>query len=252
MLDQHFLYFPTSEIIGSPEHYGIAYEDVHFQASDGRRLHGWYVPGAGDVTLLWHHGNGGNIGHRLPDIALFHRELGVNILIFDYRGYGKSAGTPSEEGLYRDAEAALRYLWSREDVDATRIVYFGRSLGTAVATELAVRHRPYGLILESGFPSIAYMAEVERPWLPAWVVHRIIAARYDSGSKLGGLDVPVLVVHGDADDTVPLHAGQALFDAAGDPKAFYVVEGANHDDVSSVGGRAYVERLRAFIDGPGG
>ena len=225
MLDQHFLYFPTRELIGSPADYGIAFEDVYFETADGRRLHGWYVPGDGDVTLLWHHGNGGNISHRLPDIDLFHRELGVNILIYDYRGFGRSSeDTPTEEGLYRDAEAALGYLQSREDVDPGRIVYFGRSLGVAIATELAVRQRPYGLILESGFPSITYMANVDRPWLPAFVVHRIIAARYDSASKIGSLDVPV---HGDADDTVPLRAGQALFDAATSPSPSTQVEGAD-------------------------
>ena len=251
MLDQHFLYFPTREIIGSPGDFGVAFEDVYFETTDGMRLHGWYVPGEGDVTLLWHHGNGGNIGHRLPDIDLFHRQLGVNVLIFDYRGFGRSAGTPSEEGLYRDAEAALRYLQSREDVDPARIVYFGRSLGVAIAVELAVRHSPYGLILESGFPSITYMASVERPWLPAWIVHRILAARYDTGSKIGGLDVPLLVVHGDVDDTVPLRAGQALFAAANEPKSFYMVEGANHDGLAAVGGRPYIERLRQYIAGLG-
>ena len=145
----------------------------------------------------------------------------------------------------------MRYLQSREDVDPARIVYFGRSLGVAIATELAVRHRPNGLILESGFPSITYMANVERPWLPAWVVHRILAARYDSGSKIGALNVPVLIVHGDADDTVPLRAGQALFNAASEPKSFYVVEGANHDGLAAVGGRPYIERLREYIDGLG-
>ena len=249
MLDQHFLYFPTSELIGSPAVYGLDYEDVYFETSDGRRLHGWFVPGESDVTLLWHHGNGGNIGYRLPDIDLFHRELGVNILIYDYRGYGRSAGTPSEEGLYRDAEAALRHLQSRDDVDPAKIVYFGRSLGVAIATELATRHRPYGLILESGFPSIAYMSEIVRPWLPACFVHRIISARYDSAGKIGSLDVPVLIVHGDADETVPIRAGQALFDAATEPKSFYVVEGANHDNISEVGGRAHIERLRQYIEG---
>lgn len=251
MLDQHFVYFPNRELIGSPAHLGIAYEDVFFEAEDGRRLHGWFVPGEGDVTLLWHHGNGGNIGHRLLDVDLFHRELGVNILIYDYRGYGRSAGTPSEEGLYRDAEAALGYLQSREDVDPARIVYFGRSLGVAIAVELASRHRPYGLILESGFPSIPYMSGVHRPWLPSWVVHRIIAARYDSGSKIGGLDVPLLMVHGDADETVPLSAGRALFDAAREPKSLYVVEGAGHDGLSGVGGRPYIERLRQYMRGLG-
>ena len=251
MLDQHFVYFPTQEIIGTPAGYGMAYEDAFFEASDGRRLHGWFVPGDGGVTLLWHHGNGGNIGHRLPDVRTLHEGLGVNILIFDYRGYGKSPGTPSEEGLYRDAEAALRYLQSRDDVDAGRIVYFGRSLGVAVAVELATRHRPYGLILESGFPSIAYMGELVRPWLPTWVTQRIIAARYDSIAKVGGLDVPVLFVHGDADETVPLSAGQALFDAANEPKSLYVIEGAGHDGLPDVGGQAYVDRLREYLEGLG-
>ena len=114
-----------------------------------------------------------------------------------------------------------------------------------------MRHRPYGLILESGFPSITYMANVDRPWLPAFVVHRIIAARYDSASKIGSLDVPVLIVHGDADDTVPLRAGQALFDAAREPKSLYVVEGANHDGLAFVGGHPYLNRLREYIDGLG-
>ena len=233
MLDQHFLYFPTRELIGSPADYGIAFEDVYFETDDGQRLHGWFVPGRGRRDAALAPRQRRQHRHRLPDIDLFHRELGVNILIYDYRGFGRSsAGTPSEEGLYRDAEAALRHLQSREDVDPARIVYFGRSLGVAIAVELAVRHRPYGLILESGFPSITYMANVDRPWLPAFVVHRIIAARYDSASKIGSLNVPVLIVHGDADDTVPLRAGQALFEAAREPKSLYVVEGANHDGLA--------------------
>ena len=249
MLDQHFIYFPVREVTGSPADYGMAFEDAFFQTEDGQRLHGWFVPGAGDVTLLWHHGNGGNIGHRLPDIHRLHGGLGVNILIFDYRGYGRSSGAPSEGGLYHDAEGALRYLRSRDDVDPERVVYFGRSLGVAIAVELAVRHRPYGLILESGFPSIAYMAEVNRPWLPAWVVQRIISARYDSIAKIGGLDVPLLMVHGDMDETVPLSAGRALFDAASKPKTLLVVEGANHDGLPEVGGQAYIDRLRDYLQG---
>lgn len=249
MLDQHFLYFPTREVVGTPGNYGIPYEDVLFEAADGTRLHGWFVPGESDVTLLWHHGNGGNIGHRLRDIDLFHRELGVNIFIFDYRGYGHSEGTPSEEGLYLDAEAAALSLHAREGVDPARIVYFGRSLGVAVAVNSAARHRPLGLILESGFPSIAHIAKVAQPWLPAWAVSRIIAARYDSVPVLAELETPLLIVHGDADDTVPLSAGRALFDAAREPKAFYVVRGANHGDMSAVGGQPYLQRLREFIEG---
>ena len=128
LLDRYFLYFPEREIFLTPGNVGLVYEDVFISTSDGVKLHGWFVPGKSDLTLLWFHGNAGNISRRVDNIALLHERLGANIFIIDYRGYGRSEGSPSEQGLYLDAEAAIDYLRSREDVKDDRLVLFGRSL----------------------------------------------------------------------------------------------------------------------------
>ena len=156
-----------------------------FVAGDGVSLHGWFVPGRSDLTLLWCHGNGGNISHRLENLLLVHNELGLNVFLFDYRGYGRSDGKPSEQGTYLDAEAALRYLDSRNDIHQDRTIYFGSSLGGGVAVELAMLRSPYGLILESTFPSIPYMARLSFPFLPLYL---FLQARYDSEAKIGGVE----------------------------------------------------------------
>ena len=244
MIERHFIYFPESIVAGDPATVGLSYDDVSFVASDGIRLHGWFVPGRSDVTLLWCHGNAGNISHRLDNMQLTHSELGLNVFIFDYRGYGRSEGTPSEQGTYLDAEAALGYLGSREDVSSERIIYFGRSLGGGVAVELAVRHPPHGLILESAFPSIPYMARLVYPFLP---ISPLLQTRYDSEAKIARVDAPVLVLHGDRDNLVPMKAGRRLFEAARDPKEFHTIHGARHNDTYLVGGGAYWEALRSFV-----
>lgn len=249
MIDRFFVYFPDKTLSASPEGLGLAYEDVVFEADDGYRLHGWYVPAGGDVTLLWFHGNAGNIADRLTNLKLVHDKLQVNVFLFDYRGYGRSQGKPSEKGLYRDAEAALTYLWSRDDISQERVVYFGRSLGAAVAVELAARYHPYGLILESTFPSIPYLAGHNYPVIPSWLVKPFVRARYDSLKKISGVGAPLLMLHGDSDDIVPIKAGRTLFDAANEPKSFYVVPGAGHNDIPTVGGSDYFDRLRGFMQG---
>ena len=237
--------FPVRELFADPAAIGLAFDDVTFAAADGVSLHGWFVPGRTDVTLLWCHGNGGNISHRLENLLLVHNELGLNVFLFDYRGYGRSDGKPSEQGTYLDAEAALRYLDSRNDVFSERIIYFGSSLGGGVAVELAVRSRPYGLILESAFPSIPYMARLSFPFLP---MHLFLQARYDSEAKIGKVDTPLLILHGDRDDLVPIEAGRILFNAAKDPKDFHTIVGAGHNDTYLVGGKAYWDAMSSFID----
>ena len=151
-LEKRFIFFPTSEVECTPEDVGIEFEEVVFPTESGRLLHGWYVPGLGSATWLWFHGNAGNIGHRLSELSLLHQRLGMNLFIFDYQGYGKSEGRPSEQGTYQDARAALRYLQTREDsmsiASSENIVYFGHSLGTARSlsdlTGANSRHsRPY-------------------------------------------------------------------------------------------------------------
>ena len=253
-LERHFVFFPTPEIEYTPDQVGLAYEDIRFSNQDGRQLHGWYIEGKGPITLLWFHGNGGNISHRVDEMALLHRWLGVNVFIFDYQGYGRSEGQPSEQATYRDARAALEYLRSRPDINRNGIVYFGRSLGAAVAVELAVAHPPLGLVLVGSFTSLADMARVHYPLLPARL---LVRGRYDSLARIARVDRPVIIFHGDHDTTVPLSQGQKLFDLAGDPKELHILAGAGHNDTYVKGGNAYWDPLARFLAGlspgtPGG
>ena len=252
LLDRQFIFFPEREMAGAPGAVGLEYEDVFFSTSDGVKLHGWFVPGESDTTLMWLHGNAGNISDRIDNLLMVHRRLGVNVFIFDYRGYGRSEGTASEKGTYLDAEAALEYLRSRSDVDLDNgLVLFGRSLGCAVAVELAIRHNFHGIILESPFTSVRAMVKRVYPYLPVGLLMTLVQTRYDSLSKMKDVHSPVMVLHGDRDDTVPLDIGRKLFDAANDPKRFYVIQGASHNDTYLVGGEAYFEALKDFIEETG-
>ena len=152
LLDRLLVFFPERDLVADPGDLGLEFEDVFLEASDGVRLHGWFVPGRTDTVLLWFHSNAGNISHRLENILMLNRDLGIGVFIFDYRGYGRSEGSPSEKGLYRDAEAAIAHLASIPGFDSERhLVIFGRSLGCAVAVEMSVRHESRALILESPF-----------------------------------------------------------------------------------------------------
>ena len=204
MIDRNFVFFPEKRIAATPENWGLDFENVYFTTADGVRLHGWFVPGQSEVTWLWFHGNAGNISHRLENLSLLRDHLGVSVFLFDYRGYGRSDGRVSEEGTYRDAEAALSYLWSHRDVDPEKIVLFGRSLGCAVAVDLASRHQAYALILESPFTSISDMAKRAIPLLPIGVLLR---TKYDTLSKIGGIAGPLLILHGGQDEVVPIELG---------------------------------------------
>jgi hypothetical protein len=241
---ERLIYYPEAELIGSPADLGLAYDDARFETADGVRLHGWYVPGRRSETLLWLHGNAGNISHRLDNLRLLHHAVGVGVLLFDYRGYGRSEGSPSETGLYEDARAALAYLRGRQDVDAARLVYFGRSLGSAVAVDLALDHPPYRLILESPFASVRAMAKAIFPAPLALLA----PSGFDNLAKIGRVRSPLLVIHGDRDEVVPFEQGRQVFDAAGQPKAFYELRSAGHNDTYLVGGAPYFDRMRKFIE----
>ena len=159
-------------------------------------LHGWYIPGVNELTLLWFHGNAGNIGNRLGNIKELHQNVGANIFIFDYRGYGRSQGTPSEEGTYVDGDAAIAYLSSRSDNNPSKIIFFGRSLGAAVATEMAIRNKPYALILESGFPSIQAMANQAYSFIPGigYLTNIFSKTKYDTIDKLSKITSTVMIL----------------------------------------------------------
>ncbi len=245
-MEEQFIYYPTREIGDTPARWKLPFEEAFFPTADGLTLHGWFVPREGArTTLILVHGNGGNISHRLEMMALFHTRLNAHLFIFDYRGYGKSGGAPSEEGTYQDGEAALQYLGARRDVDPRRIVYFGQSLGAAVAVEMALRHPPLGLILEAPFTSVQEMTNRAIPLLPLGFLFR---TRYDSLSKIGRVTAPLLLLHGDRDTIVPFEMGRRIFEAAGEPKEFYTIRGADHNDTYFVGGEAYLTTLARFID----
>lgn len=245
-IERGLIYLPVRQLVATPAARELTYEDVRFTTADGVQLHGWFVPGPGPATLLWTHGNAGNISHRVDNIAGLHRNVGANVFIFDYRGYGSSGGSPSEHGTYLDAEAALEALRGRPDVDPEQVVYFGRSLGAAVAVELALRHSPRGLILEGAFTSVPEMARHAYPFLPVWP---LLQTRYDSLSKLGRIQVPVLVIHAERDEVVPFEMGRRLFEAAREPKRFFPVRGAHHNDTFIVGGDDYYAAIRTFLQG---
>ncbi|MGH7772451.1 MAG: alpha/beta hydrolase, partial [Candidatus Binatia bacterium] len=193
----------------------------------------------------WSHGNAGNISHRLENIKLLHEKVKINIFIFDYRGYGRSEGRASEEGTYKDGEAALKYLRTREDVDPRRIAFFGRSLGAAVAAELATREECLALILETPFASIREMARAAFPFLP---IGPLLRTRYDVVEKVKRVKAPLLVLHGDKDEVVPFEQGKKVFEAASPPKEFHAIRGAHHNDTYLVGGDAYFAVLKDFIE----
>jgi fermentation-respiration switch protein FrsA (DUF1100 family) len=244
-LEKRFIFFPDRTVAETPRDWGLPYEDVYFTTEDGVRLNGWWVPGTGSpFTVLWFHGNAGNISHRLDSLKLRRDYLGVNFFIFDYREYGRSEGRVSEEGTYRDGTAAVRYLRGRPGLDPNRIVCFGESLGSAVAVEVALRNGCAGLILESPFLSVAEMAKVAFPFLP---VGRFLQTKYDTLAKIGQVNVPVLVVHGVNDEIVPFQQGRRLFEAAREPKEFHAVRGARHNDIFIIGGDAYLEAMARFM-----
>ncbi|WP_447977868.1 alpha/beta hydrolase [Candidatus Nitrospira bockiana] len=245
VFDQMFIYHPSPWIERDWARIsGLPLEDVWLTSEDGTQIHGWYVAaGERAPALLWCHGNAGNMINRLDNLARLH-ELGLTVLLFDYRGYGRSRGTPSETGFYQDARAAYAHVTDRRSVDPARLVVFGRSLGAAVAGALVAERPAAGLILESAFPSVAAVARNQLMGLPA---HWLLQSRFPLIDRLKHVRVPLLMVHGDRDDIIPLRLGQQVFDAAHPPKSFYVVEGADHNNTYLVGGAAYFSRLKRFI-----
>ncbi len=222
------VFYPETgrEIVATPAQLGLRYEDVQLRASDGISLYGWFIPAtAPRGTVLFLHGNAGNISHRLDSVQMFHR-LGYTTLIFDYRGYGNSAGTPTEQGTYRDAEAAWRYLEEQKHISGCRIVLFGESMGGAIAAWLAVRHKPAALVIASAFTSVPDLGQRLYPYLPVKWLARI---RYDTRDSLRAVTAPVFIAHSPQDEIVPYEQGGELFAAANPPKQFLELAGGHND-----------------------
>jgi len=247
-LEKNLIYFPPRYPLGfePPEKYGLHLEEVWIRAVDGVRLNAFYFSNPSSrKALLWFHGNAENIGYGLEQMKAF-TELGVNILEVDYRGYGKSEGRPDEAGLYRDAEAAYRYLLEARRFQPEDVICFGQSLGGAVAVDLASRHPCGGLILQSTFTSARDMA---RRMFAIPLFAYVIQSRFDSLGKMARVRAPVLIVHGTNDEIVPFAMGQKLYALAPEPKRFLAVAGAGHNDVLYLGGQLYLDSLKRFVSG---
>jgi fermentation-respiration switch protein FrsA (DUF1100 family) len=246
VFEKHLIYFPTRAHEVTPAGLGLASEEVELRAEDGVRLHGWFLPVKGSrLTVLVCHGNGGNVSHRLDRVLLMQSRLNVDALLFDYRGYGKSEGSPDEQGTYRDARAAYRWLVAHGH-GPERVVLFGESLGSAVALQLALEVEARALVLESPFASVPEMARAVYPFLPLWP---FVRTRYDNVAKVARLRMPLLVLHGERDEVVPFAQGRRVFDKAPEPKRFFAIPGASHNDTYLVGGEPYWRALREFLEG---
>ncbi|HYK14344.1 MAG TPA: alpha/beta hydrolase, partial [Burkholderiales bacterium] len=228
----------------TPRAAGLDYEDVTLTTVDNVKLHGWWVPARNARgTILLMHGNAGNISHRLGYLTMFNR-LGYSVLLFDYRGYGKSGGHPDEEGTYRDAEAAWLYLTANRNVAARDIVMVAESLGGGVATWLALKYPPRALVLASTFRSVPDLGAQIYPWLPVRLLARIT---YDNLARIARVDAPVLIAHSRDDDVIPFAHGEALFAAAREPKQMLVLAGG-HNDGFLFTRDAWIAAVGAFLD----
>jgi hypothetical protein len=247
LLEKRLIYFPFRTLEVTPKELGLRYEEARLVAEDGVTLHGWFLPVEGSrLTVLVCHGNAGNISHRLDRAMLMHAKLKTDVFLFDYRGYGLSQGAPDEEGTYRDARAAHRYLSTARGVAPGNLIIFGESLGAAVALQLALEVPARALVLEAPFTSISDMAGSVLPFLP---VGRLLRTRYDNLAKIGGLRMPLLILHGDRDTTVPFAQGRRLFEAAPEPKQFFPIPGAGHNDTYFIGGDSYWRAWGEFLGG---
>ena len=244
LFQRRMLYYPSKDFVFTPEDVGLKYEEIIFRTRDKKRLHGWYIPHErASFTLLFCHGNAGNISGRVDTINVLY-DLGLNIFVFDYRGYGKSEGRPSEKGTYRDVEAAWQYLVEQKKVAPETIIVMGRSLGGPVAAWLANRVQPAGLIVESAFTSLSDIARVHYPWLP---VRWMLRHRYPTQEYLQQVRCPTLLAHSREDRLIPFIQGKSLYHSAGGPKQFLAMKGFHGEAFIQTGPR-YTRALQRFIN----
>ncbi|MEX1275654.1 MAG: alpha/beta hydrolase [Bacteroidota bacterium] len=245
IFENQFIFFPSKypDGIYQNSHTIPNVRDCWIKTEDGITLHGWFAPADSPVaTLVMSHGNAGNLSHRLYLIRALQRR-DFNVLIYDYRGYGRSEGSPDEAGIYADGRAAFDYALTQPDIDPERIILWGTSLGGAVAVDVATQRPAAGLILEATFSSARDVARVAYPFLP---VHFFLKTQLNSVEKIKGVRMPLLMLHGNRDSIIPLGLGRKLYDAADGPKEFYTIEGADHNDTWLVGGEAYFNAISRF------
>lgn len=239
---ERLIYFPARKLARSPDSLGLDAAELAVVTEDGVRLHGWWIRGSGRRALLFFHGNAGNAADRLDRAKILNARFGLDVFLVDYRGYGRSQGSPSEEGLYRDARAIYRKAIEsgfREE----RIVLFGESLGAAVAVDLASRWAVGGVVLETPFLSVPALARVHYAYVPAFLVQN----RFDNASKIAAVAAPKLIFVAENDEVVPAVQGRRLVERARGVRELFVIPGAHHNDTYVVGGEPYWKAWEKFL-----
>lgn len=222
----NLLFIPGREMIATPESAGLSYRDHYFETTDGVKLHGWFIPsGESDKYVQLSHGNAGNISGRVGLASVLH-EAGFNVFMYDYRGYGKSEGNPSEQGLYKDAEAALDFIKTNYGAENENIIQFGRSLGGAVASYVAANHKLGGLVIDSSFINMRSIIGDVYPFIPT-ALSKFKFPVTDYLSDIKG--IPVLILHSRDDDLIGFHHGKELYATASEPKEFVELNGGHND-----------------------
>jgi fermentation-respiration switch protein FrsA (DUF1100 family) len=243
-----FLYCPVREVLSTPEELSLDFENVVFETEDGLRLNGWYIPAENSrLTILFCHGNGGNIMHRLDTINILYN-LGVNCFIFDYRGYGNSEGKTTEEGTYLDVMAAYKWLTEDKKISQDSIIIFGRSLGGSIAAQLAAEVPARSLIIESAFTSYVDIGKKFYPYMP---VRWFARFSYRTIDYIKDVRCPVMVIHSKDDDIVPFEFGLELYEAANEPKEFVEIFGSHNDGFlvsSEIYKKAWTKWLRFLVE----
>ena len=244
LFEKAMVFIPSREMLAHPGTVGLAYEPLFLTASDGVRLRAWWIPGPAEASpvMLCLHGNGGNLSHRTDKMRIFH-DAGAAQLWLDWRGYGESAGSPNEPGLYRDALAGWAWLNAVKQVPAARLVLYGESLGNGPAIELATRVPAAGLIVDSGFTSLMDMGRVVLPWFPV----RLAALRFDNLSRLPRVAIPTLFMHSPQDDIIPYEMARRNFAASGAVKKTFVDLKGGHNEGFLDAGPAYGAAIKAFL-----
>ena len=243
LLQSRFVYFPIRTLVADPSDVGLASENINLETVDGIRLCGWFVPrDKAKGVILFCHGNAGNISHRLESIQVFHR-LGLDVFIFDYRGYGQSQGRPTEHGTYEDVKAAWQYLTQERNLPPKKIILFGRSIGGAIASNLARDHMPGAVILESTFTS---MPDLAADIYPFPLVRHFTRFNYNTEEYIREVDCPILIIHSRDDDIVPFSHSRRLFEIATEPKRFLEITGT-HNEGFVEAGKHYEDGLNVFI-----
>ena len=238
------LYLPDKRVTLTPHNIGLNYDDLYFKTEDGQSLNGWFIPAQGaQITLLYCAGRGGNMSSNLVNIKFFN-SMRMNVFVFDYRGFGNSSGSPSEQGLYKDARAAYDFLVTRSDINQDKIVAYGKSLGAPVAADLCLNRKVAAMVLEGSFPSLRTYVSDLGGFLP---LQWLVSEKFDTIARIKKIHIPKLIVHGMDDDVVPFPEGRFLFNEAALPKEFLPYDGGHDDDIF-VTSDTFRDRLNNFLE----